>query len=253
MAKDEEQKRRRPDAPPRFLTPSGGTVTIDAPGYDLGDIWSCTFEVRVERPYAGTAAGLQMRRLQVAPVCNADFLISRLLKGRVVQEVAAQGGRVLIARSDVDQRALVVWRGQWHEVFDWINEPGASGAQILRRLERLSFVDSPVGVRVSTGQVPAETINAEQVRKRIPGVGFLHILNGVEGASLVPNWSGARVRTGEVWRKELLDSDSAPQSVFVHVSGTTVTTLSGDMGADADEGPRLRFLGDLRQLTWQKA
>jgi hypothetical protein len=248
-----KEKRNRPDAPPRFLTPGGGTITIDAPGYDLGELWSCTFEVRVERPYAGTAAGLQMRHLQVAPVGNADFLISRLLRGRVVQEVAAQGGRILIARSDVDDRALVVWRGQWHEVFDWVNEPGASGAQLLRRLERLTFVDSPLGVRVLTGKVPVETVEAEQVRKRIPGVGFLHILDGASGAMLVPTWSGARVPTGEVWRKDLLGSDGTPKSLLVHVSPTTVTTLAGDIDDELSEGPRLQFLSVLRQITWTKA
>lgn len=41
-----------------------------------------------------------------------------------------------MARSDIDGKTLAVWRVRWHEVFSWINQPGVSGAQALRRFER---------------------------------------------------------------------------------------------------------------------
>lgn len=240
-----------PPQPPRFVTVSGDTVRVEAPGYDLTKPWFGSFRLRVRPPYPRGAPGLQNRGLMVGPVGSTGLLIERLLRGRVTEELSAQGGRILIARGDFEDRGLVVWRGRWHEVYGWANEPGTSSGQMLRLFDRLTLADSPEGLRVHLDPVPAETIHFEEVVKRVPDVGILHIRRGAEAAELVPEWSGTPVPSGEVWQQRGTVQGGQAVRLYVHASRTAVTTLAPDRQAGVPDGRRLRFLQALTEISWQ--
>ncbi|GIM81773.1 hypothetical protein [Salinispora arenicola] len=238
--------RIKPDALPRFLTASGAVIAISATGYDLGEPWLGAFRVRTEREYPGTSPDLQERRFQVAPLGNSGPIIDRVLKGRVTDEVSVHGGRFIVARSSVDEGVLMAWQGRWHEVFDFVNDSSITLAQAWRRFDRMTFHDSPLGVRVEVGKIPAERIYDEQVHKPVPGVGYLAILPPVDAAGLVPKWRGATVRSGEVWRKEAVEGG---RPILVHASLQAVTLLYPE-GSARDETPRLTFLDQVQSITW---
>jgi hypothetical protein len=125
-----------------------------------------------------------------------------------------------------------------------MNVGGFTTGDILALYDRLSFDDSPMGVRVSTAKVPRESIHAEAVTKRIPGVAMLDITRGADSAGLIPKWSGARTRSGEVWRRE-----AGLNSVLVHASATAVTVVQPDL-EDSGESERLTFLDAVTEISW---
>lgn len=234
---------------PEFRTPGGGHITIDAPGHDLTQPWFASFRIRVERPYVGP--GLHHRGLLTGPRGTVEGHVHYLLKGRIVERLSARfGGEYLIARSDVDERALGAWQGPFHEVYGWVNEPTTNGAEVLRMFDRLTFVDEPAGVRVRTQPIPRETLYAEQVSKHVPGVGFLGIYRGADAVDLVPAWSGAKVPTGEVWRQVADTPGGSGRAAFVHASRSTVSVLEADPHTLDDDAARLRFLESLAGISW---
>lgn len=236
---------------PQFVTPSGGRITIDAPGYDLTQPWFASFRIRVERPYLGSLHGLHNRGLMTGPRGTVEGHVHYLLKGTVTERLSARfGGEFLIARSEVDERALGAWQGPFHEVYGWVNEPTANGAEILRMFDRLTFLDEPDGVRVRTQPIPRETLYGELVDKHVPGVGFLGIYRGPDAAGLVPGWAGAKVGTGEVWRQTVDTPGGSSKPAFVHASRTTVSVLEADPLSPDDEAGRLRFLESLVEISW---
>ncbi|RQX03909.1 hypothetical protein DLJ58_29050 [Micromonospora arida] len=237
---------------PRFQTASGAVVTIDAPGYDLGHPWLGAFRVQVARQYAATAPGLQERFFQVAPVGNCGPIIERDLRGRVTDELSFAGGRFIVARSAVDDRVLMAWQGQWHEVFDFVNDGAISLAHALGRFDRLTFTDSPLGVRVGVGSVPKESISAERVYKRIPGVGDITIIPAVNATELVPRWRGATTRSGETWRKNVDTSEGGSGSVLLHASAAAFTVLQPDVPGEVGDR-QLAFLDELVKIAWDPA
>ncbi|MEU8216057.1 hypothetical protein AB0C47_09845 [Micromonospora taraxaci] len=232
------------------MAPSGGVVSIDAPDYDLGEPWLCGFRLRLDRPYVGTNPSLQERALQIARSGNCKGIIERVIKGRIVEEASGQGGRFLVARSDLTGSTIVVWQGRWHEVFDFIEDPEVTSLDALRRFDRLSFQDSPVGLRVRTSPVPAETMFAERVYKTVPGVGNLSILPAEQAVDLVPRHRGAQVASGEVWRKEVV-SDQGTRTLLLHATTTTVTIVDPEAN-NPDETPRLQFLDRLSGVAWTR-
>lgn len=89
--------------------------------------------------------------------------------------------------------------------------------------------------------------------KRIPNIGVLDNKQAATALDLVPAWSGARVPTGEVWRlgtaAAVNDGATAPTQLL-HATESTVTVLSGDGENYHREEPRLRFLKELRHISW---
>jgi hypothetical protein len=236
--------RNGPDALPRFRTASGGIVTIEAPGHDLGDPWFSAFRVVLERPYAGVPAGSQLRNFETAPAGNIEELLARVRPGLVVEELSLQGGRLLIGRVDEDGQYVAGWTGRWHEVRTWLPPTDKPAHEALRSFDGLRFHDSPLGVRVELAPVPAARIEAEDVIKMVPGVGILNILRADSAAGLVPAWSGARVRSGEVWRKT---DESTSEQLLLHVSVTAVSVLYGETPLG---NAQLNFLDQLVDLSW---
>lgn len=244
--------RAQAGASPRFLTPDGQLVTIDAPGYDLRDPWFASIRIRTQRPYAGLPTGLELRELHLAPAGNYDRVIEHVLHGHVVERIEAQGGHFLIAHSKTDDRGLALWRGRWHEAATWL--PAVASlprSSALRYFDRLVFTDSPLGLKVQTRSPSSEHVEIIEVSKRIPEVGFLDIKKAESAVGLVPKWAGARVRTGEVWRKETFATlDGVASHVLVHATPTTVTVLTGEGKDKHLEVSRLDFLDSLIELNW---
>jgi hypothetical protein len=236
----------------RFRSPDGGWVILDAAGYDLEEPWSASVRVTTKRPYAGTPDGLQLRDLHIANTGNYDLVLERVLDGRWVNIVEAQGGNFLIGHSDTAEQGLAVWRGPWHEAATWLPDPKMSGSDALRYLARLYFEDSPEGLCVMPTAAAIDAIDVLDVSKKIPDVGFLDIRKPETAHQLVPAWSGAPVPTGEVWMEELAPtSEGAPQVVLVHATPSTVTTLSGPEELGSMWQDRMKFLHNLNELSWK--
>lgn len=239
------------DALPKFKTASGAVVEIDAPGYDLSEQWFHAFRVKVDGPYAETGPLPRTRAFQVGPVGTVEGFAQNVLGGEVVEQLSALGGTLVIARNPEDF-GIAAWRGRWHDVFVWLNEPGITARQVLSMYDRLEFVDGPLGVLVQTGASPNETIYREEVIKSVPNVGPLEIIEASMAVDLVPNWSGAKVRSGEVWQLESTSGDGGTRRTFVHASFTAVTVLDAERVSNPDEN-RLRFLDELVSLTWTRS
>ncbi|MQA25908.1 MAG: hypothetical protein GEU94_10610 [Micromonosporaceae bacterium] len=246
-----DQRFQHTDALPRFQTASGAIVAINAPGYDLSQPWFHSFHVKVEAPYGASAPSVRNRAFQVAPVGTVDTFVEYDLRGKIVEELSALGGRLLIARNH-EGRGIAAWRGRWHEVYIWLNEPGFTAREVLDQYDRLAFADSPLGVRVRTSQSPKETIYREEVGKSVPNVAHLTIVDGGQALELLPKWSGAKVRSGEVWQKQAPASDGGLRKLFVHASSSAVTVLD-DIDPSDPDSKRLGFLDGLVSLTWTRS
>jgi len=238
--------RKEPDALPRFRTASGGLISIDVPGYDLGDPWFSSFRVVLDRPYSGLPTEPELRGFEIAPAGNLEPLLAEVRPGRVIEELSAQGGLLRIGRVDEDGQHVAAWTGRWHEVRAWMPPSDTPARQALAHFEGLRFHDSPLGVRVEPFAVPAARIEAEDVIKLVPGIGFLNIMRADNAAGLVPAWSGARVRSGEVWRKT--DSETNVP-LLLHASVTAVTVIHGQSPAGPTSA-QLDFLDRLIDLSW---
>lgn len=240
------------DALPRYQSASGAIITIDAPGYDLSQPWFSSFRLRLEPPYTAGGELLRNRAFQVGPVGIVELHTEYILKGEIVDRLSFAGGSLVVARSHVDERGLAAWQGRWHAVYAWLNTPGTTVSTVIGLFDRLEFVDSPAGVVVRTGSVPAETLYAEQVTKHIPGAGLLSITPAQDAMSLIPTWSGARVRSGEVWQKTVPTATGTARW-FLHASPTAVTVVEREPNELADsvqDTQRLTFLDQLAGLSW---
>lgn len=233
----------------RFRVPTGQLVTLAVDGYDLSLPWSSTVRVRVERPYLGAQPGLVNRGLITGRVGTIDMHVQYLLRGQIVERLATTDGEFIYARSVVTDLGLIAWRGPWHEVYGWVNQPGATTRQALGLFDRLAFHDDPLGVMIAPQPIPRETLYAVSARKHLPGVGHLQVYRGADAAELVPRWRGGQVRSGEVWRKANPDTGGAPSLMLVYGSATAVSVLHAERDSD-DVALRLRFLEALAALDW---
>lgn len=235
---------------PRYQTASGAIVKVDALGYDLTHPWFHSFRVRVEAPYAGTAPSLRDRAFQIGPVGTIAMHAHHLLKGSIEEEFSALGGQLVIGRN-AEGLGIGGWRGRWHEMYLWLNIPNMAARDVLAYFDRLTLVDSPLGLRVHTGKTPKETIYAEEVIKHVPDTATLTIHAGGSAAETVPTWSGAKVRSGEVWRREVPTDGGGTRQMFMHANHSAVTVVNEASAGDPD-ATRLRFLDALTSVSWTK-
>lgn len=231
-----------------FRAPDGSTVTLRVSGYDLSGMWDSTVRITTNRPYAGAPEGLQLREFHVTPTGNYDRVLDYAIKGTWVNKVEAQSGHFLVGHSETADQGLAIWRGQWHEAATWLDAPTMPAGVALQRFNGLRFVDSPAGLVVESSFPETETVEAIEVSKIIPGVGYLDIRKPEDGLGLVPNWSGVAVQTGEVWKTDLPDG---PANVsLVHASRSAVTILTADGTDKGYTAARLEFLERLVELSW---
>lgn len=233
----------------RFRTPDGGTIVLDVPGYDLSDPWSAVVTVTANDPFRVLPTNRQVRGFALAFRGNYDLVIEKVLHGKVVERFSNGGGEILLARGP--EQAIVLWRGQWHEAAMWLSDPDIDTAQAISVFEGLTFVDDPLGLRVRTENPETEIVETTEVVKYVPGVGYLDIKTSAAGIHLVPKWSGARTRAGEVWRSTHEATAAEPAaSILIHATPSTVTVLNGDGQQKSDEAPRVEFLNQLAELSW---
>ena len=233
----------RPRSGGRLVAPDGSTLTLGHETSALDQPWFTESRIRYSgTPEAGRAGG---RAFETGPVGVVDGHVAVLLAGSYTAEYRGQGGTFLLAAAADRGAGLVAWQGRWHEAYCWVNEPGASHAQMLEKLDRLTFVDAPAGLRVS---LPAgQTYQRITATKHVPGIGFLEITSAAAAAAALPTWAGHRVRVGEVWRQISDAKEADPKVVLVCASPTAVVSLH-PRGNTEDAG--LDFLTGLSALSW---
>ena len=86
------------------------------------------------------------------------------------------------------------------------------------------------------------------VTKHVPSVGFCEFTKATDAATALPQWSGAKVRSGEVWSQALPKEAVGDAKVLVHASPEVVTVVhprgSGGMTA------ALQFAEGLASVRW---
>ncbi|WUH99508.1 hypothetical protein OHR68_39475 [Spirillospora sp. NBC_00431] len=234
----------------RYRAPDGSLISIAASGYDLTDHWSADVLVRLRRPYAGVPKGRQLREFHVAPIHNYDGVLKEVINGRWVHTVESQGGTFLVGHTDEGEQGIAIWRGRWHEIATWLAEPRMAGSRALSYFEGLQFKDAPDGLRVISQAAHAEDVEVRDVDVYVPTVGLLSIQPVTKAHQLVPSWSGAKTKVGEIWREETSAPDDPTEILLLHATSTTVTTLNGEGNNKGNEGPRVKFLQALTELSW---
>jgi hypothetical protein len=209
----------------------------------LDEPWFTECRIR----YSGTAEAGQAggRAFETGPVGTVDGHVAVLLGGSYIAEYRAQGGTFLLAAAADHSLGLVAWQGRWHEAYCWVNEPDASHTQMLAYLDRLTFADTPAGLRV--GPPAGQTYQRITASKHVPGIGFLQITQAATAVTSLPAWAGHQVRVGEVWRQISDAEEAKPTTVLVCVSPTAVVSLH-PRGGTEDAG--LGFLTGLSSLIW---
>ena len=236
----------------KYLTAEGSIVTIEDHGHDLSSPWDSSVRIRTKRPYGGVPDGLQLRELHIARRGNYDYVIEHVIGAPDVEVVDAQGGQYLIARSSIsEEQGLALWRGDWHEIATWMPESSMPSSEALRYFADLDFADSELGLRVVARDPAVHSVETREVSKRVPGVGFLDIYPPSEGVNWVPSWAGARVASGEVWRKDQgPDDEGRPTELLVLANASAVALLTGDLNRKHEVDSRVRFLDSVRKVSW---
>ncbi|GIH05331.1 hypothetical protein Rhe02_33980 [Rhizocola hellebori] len=233
----------RPRSGGRLVAPDGSTLSLKHDTSPLDEPWFTECRIRYSAtPQAGEFGG---RAFETGPVGTVDGHVAVLLEGSYIAEYEAQGGTFLLAATADRATGLVAWQGRWHEAYCWVNEPGATHVQMLSKFDRLTFVDTPAGLRV---ELPSgETYQRITANKHVPDIGFLQIVQAATAAAALPAWSGHRVRVGEVWRQLSDAKDASPTTVLVCASPTAVVSLQ-PRGGTEDAG--LGFLTGLSTVSW---
>lgn len=235
----------------------GCLMTLAAPGWDLTRTWDSTVRIRSGRPDGRRADNAWMREIHIAPSGNIDFLLENFLDARVTQRLVARGGGTfLIAESrQADLQGVALWRGEWHEAVAYLSpsEMGV-GSRPLRVFEGLGFIDSPRGLRIVPGYGRETHIQVMDVSTYVEGAGEIEIGPAAEALQMVPTWSGAQVRGGEVWRVDTtLDEDAGAQHGLMMASRSAVLTLTPDDPSNSRLTKQLDFMQSISQVTWEKS
>ena len=228
----------------RLVAPDGSTLTLKHANSGLAEPWFTESRVRFSgTPEASSVGG---RAFETGPKGTVDGHVTVLLKGKYVAEYPAQGGTFLLATNTDGSGGLVAWQGRWHEAYCWVNEPRATHAQMLDKLDDLTFTDTPAGLRVA---LPAgQSWQRITALKHLPSVGYLMVRKAETEEAALPKWSGHRIAVGEVWRQISDAEEAKPTPVLVCATPTAVATLN-PRGSSEDEA--LTFLTGLSDLHWK--
>ncbi|MFJ9313925.1 hypothetical protein ACIRN4_06995 [Pimelobacter simplex] len=163
------------------------------------------------------------RTFHVAPRGNYDSYMSFDMESAPLQRLSYDGGEFLVAASNVKgrTRGLALWRGPHHEVATYVaNAEALAVTPALDRLSGLRFHDEPDGLVVNSEV--GETIRVKESFTFFPEVGTLDVYSPEVGLPLVPSWSGAKARLGEVWRSAFPED---PASTFFVVSSPSAVAV----------------------------
>lgn len=100
-------------------------------------------------------------------------------------------------------------------------------------------------------RMPAEVkLYGIELKKYVPGIAFLTVLDGADAVDLVPTWSGAQTEFGEIWARPVESADESGKPLLMHASPTAVTLARPDRKPGADVQSALDFLAEL-DVTWE--
>ncbi|MEU8611323.1 hypothetical protein AB0C29_25390 [Actinoplanes sp. NPDC048791] len=234
----------RPRSGGRLVAPDGSTLTVKHADSGLIEPWFTENRVR----FSGTpeASSIGGRAFETGPAGTVDGHVAVLLNGKYVAEYPAQGGTYLLAANVDGSVGLVAWQGRWHEAYCWVNEPRATHAQMLSKLDDLTFADAPAGLQV--GLPSGQSWQRITAFKHLPPVGYLTVRKAATEEASLPAWSGHRVAVGEVWRQISDAKEAAPKPVMVCATPTAVATLNP---RESSEDEALAFLTGLSALHWK--
>jgi hypothetical protein len=228
------------------VTPDGRRLTLEAEGYDLSEPWFVAFRTRPKDGYTASDRATLQRAFQIGPTGTALSHATVLLEAEVRERFRMHGGEVLLAVGP-DDAGIAAWTGPWHDLYAFVYGDQRESAAVAWYFDRLAVRDDPEGLRVRPTH-PGEEIHAVTLSTSVPSAGHLEVTDARESAALLPRWSGARVRSGEVWRRKAADGPDPSEQVVVHASETAVTVLYQDHEAARDG--RLQFLEALVALRW---
>jgi hypothetical protein len=239
-----------------FRVPSGEIVRLRSRSADLSHNWFCWAELVPNGQSSSPRTAGERRGFMVGPTSAVDVAITGVLQGTVRERVRFAAGDFVIA--DGQKESFAAWIGPWHAAYGWFS-PNTPSTTVLGTFSGLAFVDDALGLRINSR---TERLGRLLVTKRIPDVGLMQIMRGTEAAGLLPTWSGATVRAGEVWRKAVSDGDTNPHQHLLFASTSAVVIMDADpdrlkFHPDAPATPPaeadrlvLGFLEDLVELTW---
>jgi hypothetical protein len=226
-------------------TPDGGMVTVEAPGYDLTEPWFVAFRTRPKDGYRVKGPMELRRAFQIGPRGTADSHAQTLLEATVRDRFSFHGGVLWIATAG--DAGIAAWSGQWHDLYAFLSGPQQDATSVLDYFSGLTLVDEQLGLRVDANH-PGEELHAVALAKYVPETGALQITRAAESAALVPQWAGARVPTGEVWRRASPTGTEQAEELLIHATETAVTVVTPDSDSAVDR--RLPFLQNLTRVTW---
>ena len=236
----------RPRSGGRLVAPDGSVLHLSHADNPLDEPWFTESRVRLAASPAADEVGV--RAFETGPVGTVDGHVAVLLDGEYIAEYAGQGGTYLLAQNADKSTGLVAWQGRWHEAYCWVNIPEATHGQMLNHLDRLTFIDTPAGLRVRPA--PGESYQRITATKHIPGVGMASITRTPLVARELPLWSGLKLRIGEVWRQRTeADIPGAELGALVFATLSAVISLHPRDGGD--EETALSFLSRLHKVSWQ--
>lgn len=236
----------------RFRTANGRVATLEVPGFDVSGRWDSTIRVAPAKPDGKNPDEAYMREYHLAQRGNADYIIDHLLDAEVKQVLQAQGGQFLIAISRRDLQGLALWRGKWHEIATFLlpSQRGA-GTAPLDAFKGLKFSDSPEGLVVTPPAASGMEVSVLDVCTNVPGVGEIELKPADKALWMIPTWSGAKVRAGEVWKIDAtqeFDTD-AHRNLFL-ASTSAVITVTPDDTTSTDLRRPLSFLESVATVSW---
>ena len=223
----------------RYRTVSEATVTLTARMGNLGEPWFGRFWLQGNHVY---------RAFETAPKGTFESHVEHVLVGQVVERVSIDGGQLSLAHNEELNASLAVWSGTAHEIYTWLHGPLPDASQLTEIFEDLEIEDFEEGVR-ATPRLPTRTsLHDIELKKYIPDIGFLTILDGAQAVDLLPKWSGARAAYGEVWAKAP-DGLASKGAYLVHASESAVTLAVPEPKPGVNPQAMLDFIADL-QVSW---
>lgn len=217
-------------------------MTLTARTGDLSEPWFGRFWLRGNHVY---------RAFETAPAGTFDSHVEHILEGRVVERVSVDGGELILAHNEELKASLAAWSGSTHEVYTWLQGPALDAAQLTEIFDDLEIEDSTEGVQAKPRLAEEVSSHGIELKKYVPDIAFLTILDGAEAVDLVPKWSGARASYGEVWTKAP-EGLATKGSFLLHASESAVTLAAPEHKPGVDPQATLDFLADL-QVSWTES
>lgn len=225
----------------RYETVSGSTVTISSAIGDLSEPWFGQFYLRGNHVY---------RAFETAPAGTFESHVEHALAGQIIERLSVTDGELMLAHNEETLTSLAALRGTWHDVYTWLNGPCPDTSQLAHIFDDVVFTDSRGGIRARP-RMPAEIkLYGIELKKYVPGIAFLTVLDGADAVDLVPKWSGARTEFGEIWTRPVEGAGHSGGPLLMHASRTAVTLARPDRKPGTDVQRALDFLAEL-DVSWE--